>query len=327
MHDDNGATPLYIAAQNGHEVVVGQQGETSGSLSFAIGAGNESLPKSLPLGKINASRATARTAAGTGEALLFGGRDGGIFIATPAAGTYACEWSLPAVSASAGSLCVLPLVPGLHTEIIIWAPRGQRPLVAGGAAVRQPERSEGPLPEAETDSSVSLQAWRIEVGPLPALHFTLVPLATGMPRLATWRALEIRGREVVTTMTVQPVEPWTGRTLVLEKDPEVSLLDIRTPGGTQTGSLVWQELPGGQSLEIDLPYPLPEVEGDAPRLTQVFVNLLANAIEYSPEGGDVEIATARAGDRWVVRVVNGAAAGRVDAADAGQRPAQVAAVQ
>ena len=44
------------------------------------------------------------------------------------------------------------------------------------------------------------------------------------------------------------------------------------------------------------------VVGTADLLHQVFVNLLANAIDYSPEGGDAEIATARAGDRWVVRV-------------------------
>jgi signal transduction histidine kinase len=45
----------------------------------------------------------------------------------------------------------------------------------------------------------------------------------------------------------------------------------------------------GQHLEIDLPYPLPEVEGDAPRLVQVFVNLLANANKYAPNGSTVRI--------------------------------------
>jgi signal transduction histidine kinase len=45
----------------------------------------------------------------------------------------------------------------------------------------------------------------------------------------------------------------------------------------------------GQRLEIELPYPLPEVEGDAPRLTQVFVNLLANANKFSPAGSTVRI--------------------------------------
>jgi signal transduction histidine kinase/HAMP domain-containing protein len=45
----------------------------------------------------------------------------------------------------------------------------------------------------------------------------------------------------------------------------------------------------GQRLELDLPYPLPEVEGDAPRLTQVFVNLLANANKYAPADSLVRI--------------------------------------
>jgi signal transduction histidine kinase len=45
----------------------------------------------------------------------------------------------------------------------------------------------------------------------------------------------------------------------------------------------------GQTLEVDLPYPLPAVQGDAPRLTQVFVNLLANANKFAPAGSAVRI--------------------------------------
>jgi signal transduction histidine kinase len=56
----------------------------------------------------------------------------------------------------------------------------------------------------------------------------------------------------------------------------------------------------GQSLEIELPFPLPEVDGDAPRLTQVFVNLLANANKFGPEGGAVRIGGAV--DRGQVRL-------------------------
>jgi signal transduction histidine kinase len=44
-----------------------------------------------------------------------------------------------------------------------------------------------------------------------------------------------------------------------------------------------------QRLEVDLPYPLPEVEGDGPRLTQVFVNLLANAQKFAPADSLVRI--------------------------------------
>ena len=45
----------------------------------------------------------------------------------------------------------------------------------------------------------------------------------------------------------------------------------------------------GQRLEVELPYPLPAVEGDAPRLTQVFVNLLANANKFAPADSTVRI--------------------------------------
>lgn len=45
----------------------------------------------------------------------------------------------------------------------------------------------------------------------------------------------------------------------------------------------------GQSIEVDLPYPLPLVPGDAPRLIQVFVNLLANAHKFGPAGSTVHV--------------------------------------
>jgi signal transduction histidine kinase len=45
----------------------------------------------------------------------------------------------------------------------------------------------------------------------------------------------------------------------------------------------------GQTLEIELPYPCPPVCGDAPRLVQVFVNLLANANKFAPAGTSIAI--------------------------------------
>lgn len=44
-----------------------------------------------------------------------------------------------------------------------------------------------------------------------------------------------------------------------------------------------------QRLSIELPYPLPPVVGDAERLTQVMVNLLANAQKFAPEGSTITI--------------------------------------
>ncbi len=53
-----------------------------------------------------------------------------------------------------------------------------------------------------------------------------------------------------------------------------------------------------QQLLVDLPYPLPSVPGDAPRLTQVFVNLLANANKFAPPRSTIRIGGA-AGEREV----------------------------
>src|SRR5262249_43298051 len=57
-----------------------------------------------------------------------------------------------------------------------------------------------------------------------------------------------------------------------------------------------------QEIVVDLPYPLPAIEGDAPRLTQVFVNLLANAHKFAPEGTTIRIGGAVGADEvtlWV----------------------------
>jgi len=44
-----------------------------------------------------------------------------------------------------------------------------------------------------------------------------------------------------------------------------------------------------QAVVVELPYPLPLISGDAPRLTQVFVNLLANANKFAPSGSTIRI--------------------------------------
>lgn len=58
----------------------------------------------------------------------------------------------------------------------------------------------------------------------------------------------------------------------------------------------------GQRLETSFPDDLPSVEGDAPRLTQVFVNLIANASKFAPEGSPIRAGAESLNGRIVVWV-------------------------
>jgi signal transduction histidine kinase len=54
-----------------------------------------------------------------------------------------------------------------------------------------------------------------------------------------------------------------------------------------------------QTLEVSLPENLPYIDGDLPRLTQVFVNLLANANKFAPEDSIVRV-SAEVSDGYVL---------------------------
>ena len=66
----------------------------------------------------------------------------------------------------------------------------------------------------------------------------------------------------------------------------VSLAEVVEDAQALIGSLLTLRR---QTLEVALPEDLPYIDGDKPRLTQVFVNLLANANKFSPEGSIVRI--------------------------------------
>ena len=66
----------------------------------------------------------------------------------------------------------------------------------------------------------------------------------------------------------------------------VDLTEVVEDARTLVGSLLTLRR---QTLEVTLPEDLPYVEGDGPRLTQVFVNLLANANKFAPEDSIVRI--------------------------------------
>jgi len=79
----------------------------------------------------------------------------------------------------------------------------------------------------------------------------------------------------------------------------VALVEVVDDARALVGSLLAQRR---QTLDVSLPEQLPAVSGDKTRLTQVFVNLLANANKFAPEDSVVRIgAEAQAGEvrAWV----------------------------
>ncbi len=58
----------------------------------------------------------------------------------------------------------------------------------------------------------------------------------------------------------------------------------------------------GVTLRIDTPAGLPRVRGDAARLGQVVVNLVHNAVKFSPDGGEITISTVADGADVVTAV-------------------------
>ncbi|HEX4973147.1 MAG TPA: ATP-binding protein [Steroidobacteraceae bacterium] len=71
----------------------------------------------------------------------------------------------------------------------------------------------------------------------------------------------------------------------------VSLAEVIEDADALIGALLNQRR---QRLELEFPEDLPPVDGDGPRLTQVFVNLLANASKFAPEGSAVRVGASHA---------------------------------
>ena len=93
----------------------------------------------------------------------------------------------------------------------------------------------------------------------------------------------------------------------IESGGALGVIDILDIGRIATGSMERLRLFAdrqGVTLRVDVVEPVPPVRGDAARLGQVMVNLLHNAVKFSPDGGDVDVAVRSTATEVVVSIAD-----------------------
>ena len=81
----------------------------------------------------------------------------------------------------------------------------------------------------------------------------------------------------------------------------VSLRDVVAQAETVTRKTASER---GHAVTLSLPRDLPDVVADRDRLAQVLINLLDNAVKFTPEGGRIEVAARPSAGRVVVSVAD-----------------------
>ncbi len=128
--------------------------------------------------------------------------------------------------------------------------------------------------------------------PLAAQLASIELLLEGMPTMSPEQRMELvrsleRGTLRLTRLIdnlLESVRIESGQLSIRRQS--VELREIVEDARALVGSLLDLRR---QQIDVDLPESLPLIEGDMHRLTQVFVNLLANANKFAPEGSTVRI--------------------------------------
>jgi len=60
----------------------------------------------------------------------------------------------------------------------------------------------------------------------------------------------------------------------------------------------------GQTVNLELEWKLPSIFGDRARIEQVLLNILSNALKYTPDGGTIDIYSGRDGKMVWIRIID-----------------------
>ena len=58
----------------------------------------------------------------------------------------------------------------------------------------------------------------------------------------------------------------------------------------------------GQSIDLELQWAMPDIVGDRARIEQVLMNIMTNAMKYTPEGGEINVSCFSVGDHATVSI-------------------------
>lgn len=81
-------------------------------------------------------------------------------------------------------------------------------------------------------------------------------------------------------------------------------MDVDPAAVLRASMALFSHTAGGHTFQVRLPDPVPQVRADADRLQQVLVNLLANAVKFSPQGGIITTGIQTVGDEIVISVAD-----------------------
>lgn len=257
-------TALADAAR--YQISRAEDGSLTGTISFDIGEVDEApsttglprigLPRPLPLGTLEVRSASMQTAAGLGEAVVYGRPDGTLAMVATEAGTYRCDFRCAAESGSDDAPHFsLPLVPALSSSITLRLPRGLQPLVGGDVRVsRLREVTPDPAAVTAVRQVPATVAWQLDTGPRQTIELTLVADERPAPMLSMWTDVGIRGRQANVEVLVQPLAPWFPGTIRIEKDPAVLVTKVAVGGRRDAmDERAWTVAEEGTELLIELP--------------------------------------------------------------------------
>jgi hypothetical protein len=192
------AAPRPMLAAVAYEAALDAAGRLAGTITFDLDADRAAFMPDVVLGRLDASAATLRTAAGVGEVSVFGTPAGHVAIRTPAAGRYECRF---AAAADDAATFRIPLAAALTAEICLRLPTDLRPIVTC-----DPSRQAAVVRREE-------DAWRITVAGAEAVTVALVPERPRPARMRIWNQVRITGRRAEVAARVVPEGPWLDRSI------------------------------------------------------------------------------------------------------------------